>query len=445
MGRRLMYSLPWLLAGALILTVSGLTSPMQPVVAQDVTSQPVQASTAGALPTGSVQTTATLAAATTPSATRTPTLTPTPTPTFTAWQVQLALAQAYLHGGAYEKAADIFAALALENRGNSEALAGLDAALKGQVAATATAMAPLPTPAAPATPTPSRPSLAGIFTVKWAVFAGMASAALAAVLLVYLLARGLRWVFFSLRELWFVRVRRPPVCPSLLIGPFVSATGDEAFRGPEIVVQALTEQLISWNGAVQEELRVPVTIDRLESAGMAWLSVLWQWILPAPRAYKVTGVLLGNRPGPYALSVDRLDMRNNRVDASHTFEGNADTPGQAFRQMAMTAAFWVRDPVGLEASPGMMEVPVRVAGLSGIAGAAATPTPTQLAGEVLKLMGTVRQQANRGTVDYSVSPRALNEVQALLDRLPPGSDLRQDLQSALDDLRRTVQPGATPT
>jgi hypothetical protein len=442
MRRRRTYILVSVLAVGLTLAAVGLAFPIWPVVAQDAIAQ---STNVGTPPTGGTQAGVAPTTSATPTETRTPTLTPTPTPTFTARQAQLALAQAYLTGGDFGKAAEIFAAIATEDRGNAEALAGLDAALKGQIVATATAMAPLPTPPASQTPAPSRPSLASVFVANWTVFAGVTLAALATVLLVYLSAKGLRWLLSSIRELWFVRVKRSRVGPCLRVGPFVNATGDETFQGPKVVVQALIEQVMSWNEAVQEELISSVTVDSIEEAGIAWLAALWHRIFLPPRAYKVTGVLAGKQPGPYRLSVDRLDLRTDKVDASHSFEGNAETPAQAFRELATVAAFWVRDPVGSAASPGTMDVPVRVSGLSGTARAANVPTPIQLASEALQLMGMVRQQMRWGTADYSAAPQALSKAQALLDRLPQHSSLQRNLQSALDDLRHLVQPGAVRT
>ena len=86
----------------------------------------------------------------TPAPTLTPAPTPTATPTFTALQNQLVLAQTYLEGKDFARAAALFAAVAEVDRGNAEALAGLKAALDGQAGAAA-----LPTPAPATTPEPT--------------------------------------------------------------------------------------------------------------------------------------------------------------------------------------------------------------------------------------------------------------------------------------------------
>jgi hypothetical protein len=152
-------------------------------------------------------------------------------------------------------------------------------------------------------------------------------------------------------------------------------------------------------------------------------------------------MLHGKQPGPYRLSLERVDLRTKKVDASHTFESGADAPGQAFRELGMTPAFWVRDPSGMEASPGMLEMPAKAQGLSTNARPATEPTPAQIASDALKLLGSVRQQVKLGSVDYTSAPRSLTEAQALIEQLPATAKLRQDLQSAIDDLWQAVQPG----
>ena len=394
------------------------------------------------LPTISVVVTATpTVPSPTPTVSPTPTLTPTPTPTYTALQARLVLAQSYLNGGDYTKAAEIFSAVALEDRGNTEALAGLDAALKGQLSATATAAAPPPTVEATATPAPTGPTFAGTFMDKAVAFGAAALALLAAVLLLYLLAKGLRWLLGGLREIWFNRIRRPPVGLALLIGELADTTGEEGARASRGVAQALTEQLVAWNSAVQDELRSPVQADGLDRPGLAWLRALWDQVFPPRRAYRLTGVVSGKQPGPYRISLNRTDLRSNKVDASRTFESNAETPEQAFRELGMTAAFWARDPSGMEGTPGMLEMPARALGLTGAARTGAQPTPAQISNEALKLLGQVRAQVKLESVDYSIAPHVLEDVQALVEQLPAASKLRADLQSAIDDLWEQVQPG----
>ena len=424
-------SLPTLVFAAMALLVAPL--PGDAVMAQEATPA---ATGATALPAA----TATITVTRTPTVTLTPTLTPTNTPTFTVLQARLAVANAYLAGGEYAKAAEIFAAVALEDRGNPEALAGLQAALQAQPGPTATPQVQTPAERAGATPEPARASFVETFSRKLSDFVAVALAAVSAIVLACLLVLGLRWLLAAVRELWFTRAQRPPVPPKLLIGDFVNATGDDEFQGSKIVGQALAEQLVRWNEAVQPELQQPVEVDALAAAGLGWLRTLWRQIVLPERAYRATGVLFGKRPGPYRLSVDRLDLRTRAVDASYTFETYAETPGQAFRDMAAAAALWLRDPLGMQAYPLAMAVPPRAAGMS----EPSAPGPLQVAGEALKLMASIRQQIVRGTVDYTAAPRSLNEAQALIQRLPADSSLRRDLQSSLDDLRRHVQPGAAP-
>ncbi len=425
-------SLSTLVFAALVTLVA--PPPSGAIMAQDATPVATQAT---ALPTPfpvGGETTAGTA-----TVTRTPTLTPTTTPTLTMLQARLGVAHAYSAGGEYAKAAEIYAAVALEDRGNEEALTGLDTALKAQAASTATAQAHVPTPQVQATPESVRPPYAATFWQELRDLIAVALAAVGVVLLVYLSARGLRWLLSVVRELWFTRVKRPPVQPGFVIGDFQNATGDDSLQGPQIVGQALTEQLVRWNEAVPAELRQAVRVDALQIAGLGWLRTLWRQVFLPERAFRVSGVLLGKQPGPYRLSVDRLDLRSGAVDASYTFETNADPrgPAQAFRELATTAAFWLRDPAGMQAFPQAMGAPSRAPADQ----APGPPGPIQLAGEALKLLAVVRHSI-RGAVDYSVQPRSLNDAQGLIERLPEKSSLRQALQSSLDDLRRQVQPGA---
>jgi len=419
-----------LISGLLTIAILAIAC-TAPALAQSETPQASSGTpTATATPTGPSPT---------PTVTRTPTATPSPTPTFTALQARLALGQAYLKGGDFAKAAEVFSAVALEDRGNPEALGGLDAALKGQAAATATAVAPPPT--AQATAAAARPTFAGEFLDKTVVFGVLALALLMVVLFLYLSAKGLRWLLCWLREAWFTRIRKPPVAPGLLIGELAGATGEEGSPASKVVAQALTEQLVTWNSAVPADLWKPVQADGLDRPGLAWLRGIWDQVFPPRRAYRLTGVIAGKQPGPYRLSLDRLDLRSNRVDASRTFESSAETPGEALRELGMAAAFWARDPLGMEATPGMLEMPARALGLTGAARTGAQPTPVQISNDALKLLGQVRAQVKLGSVDYSSAPHALGEVQALVEQLPAASKLRADLQSATDDLWRQVQPG----
>jgi hypothetical protein len=421
-----------LISGLLTLAILALACTV-PVLAQSETPPASPGTpTATATPTGPSPT---------PTVTRTPTVTPSPTPTFTALQARLALGQAYLKGGDFAKAAEFFSAVALEDRGNAEALGSLDAALMGQAAATATAIGPPPTTQATAMPVPAGPTFASEFLDKTVVLGASALVLVMVVLLLYLLAKGLRWLLCWLREAWFTRIRKPPVEPGLLIGELTDATGEEGSPACRVVAQALTEQLVTWNSAVQADLWKPVQVDRLDRPGLAGLRALWDQVFPPRRAYRLTGVLGGKQPGPYRLSLDRLDLRSNRVDASRTFESSAETLAQALRELGMMAAFWARDPAGMEATPGMLEMPARALGLTGATRTGSQPTPAQIANEVLKRLGQVRAQVKHGSVDYSSAPHVLGEAQALVEQLPASSQLRADLQSATDDLWRQVQPG----
>jgi hypothetical protein len=365
----------------------------------------------------------------TPTPTRTPTIIPSPTPTFTALEARLALARAYLDGGDFQNAIAIYSAIALEDRGNPEALAGLNEALAAQAGATATAAAPAPT-VAPPTPEPApEPGFAETFAARLSSFTATALALGLAIGLAYVALRVVRWLAGWLRDLWLMRVRpllgRPPVPPSIAVSEFVDATGQTDYVEPEIVASTIEETLVHWNAAVPPALATPVHTRPLDRAGLNWLGALWARVSPPPRTHLVTGLLLGQEPGPYCLSVERLDLRTNEVDASRTFESAGGPPAQAFRDMAAMAAYWLRDPHAMQASPELL----------------ASATAAGAADAVVKLLIPVRQQALAKRVDYATAPRALDEAQALVNTLPAGSSLRDDLQAAVDDLRRQVQPG----
>ena len=150
------------------------------VLAQDATAQPAgaqQTPAAGEVTTG------------TPAPTLTPAPTPTATPTFTALQNQLVLAQTYLDGKDFARAAALFAAVAEVDRGNAVALAGLKAALDGQAVAAgadSSACRAARTEALRRNPPRTRP-----WSSVWSKLSNYGStvvAALFAVVLVYLLA-----------------------------------------------------------------------------------------------------------------------------------------------------------------------------------------------------------------------------------------------------------------
>ena len=438
----------WLLIAGLTLALLGLWAAPAPALAQDATPA---ATAAVEAPAGTPETPATPG---TPTLSPTPTETPTPTPTFTERQARLALAQAYLKGGDYAAAAEIFAAIALEDRGNAEALAGLDAALAAQAAAAATAAAPPPTLAPTATPRPAPGVTFGsTFSKQLTDFTGTALAGLLLILLVYVFAQLLRWAWINGREAWWTRgvawLRGKAVKPSYVIGTFADAseTGVTDFPGPKIVAQALTEQLVGLNEGVQPELQVPVKPEGLELGGMAWIKLLWDWILPPPWAYKVEGVLLGNKGDGYKLAVARIAMAHNRIDASRTFEpayGAGQSAGLIFRELAATAALWLRDPIGVGATTAAARGMVAARGVGEEAAAGVALSPTEIVNEVLAILVPLRQQIAGGIRDqeFVTARQRLAEAATLLRGLPEASALRQDLQSSIDDLRGRVQPGA---
>jgi hypothetical protein len=354
----------------------------------------------------------------------------------------LALANTYLQGKDYAHAAAIFAAIAELDRGNAEALAGLKAALDGQTGTTATAMAPTPTPAPAATPAAPKVTAADAVWTKLRDYGSTVIAGLLAVVLVYLLANAFRWLLYWLRELWLTRVRvllrRSAIQPGFLIGEFTNGLEDGGANVPGIVAQSLSEKLVMWNQLVQAK-EVPVEpAPTLDLGGMGWLKILWSWILPPPRGYKVTGALLQSPTGAYQLSVQRTDLAHNRVNLSTTLEKRGASPETAFRAMAGEAAKWLLTPADMEASAAV------VRGMRAVRGAgeeAISLTPSEIFDQALELLLPVRQQVNQGAIDFSYARKQLQDADALLSQLPEGSQLRADLQAVIADLRRAVPSG----
>jgi len=301
--------------------------------------------------------------------------------------------------------------------------------LAAQAGATATAAAPAPTPVTPIPEATPAPTFGDMFSSRLGSLAATALALLLVIGAVYGLLRVLRWLFVRLRDWWAMRLRplfgQPPRHPSVAMGAFVDATGDPNYIETEIVAQTIEETLARWNAAVAPELRTPVHSRPLDRAGLSWLGTLWAQVTPPPRGYHVTGLLLGGPEGPHRLSVERLDLRSNCVDAAHSFESEGE-PAEAFRAMAEAAAYWLRDPRGMEGAPETLEV------------AAGAP---RVASEVVALLIPVRQQVTLESVEYPGAPQALDAAQARLATLPAGSSLRADLQASVDDLRAQVQPG----
>jgi hypothetical protein len=403
------------------------------VFAQDATAQPASA-----------QQTPTAAEVTpgTPAPTLTPAPTPTATPTFTALQNQLVLAQTYLDGQDFARAAALFAAVAEVDRGNAVALAGLKAALDGQ----GVAAAPTPAPASPpepiAAPQPAAETAVSSVWSKLINYGSTVVASLFAVVLVYLLASALRWLLYGARELWLMRIRlwlrRPAVQPGFLIGEFVNGLGDDSGNMPRIVTQALLEKLMQWNQLVQAR-EIPLEPSpALDLGGMGWLKIMWTWILPPARGYRVTGMLLQNPAGAYQLSVQRIVLAHNRVDLSKTIEKRGASPDSAFRVMASEIAKWLVSPADMAASDAVAR------GMSAkrdVGEAEVVLTPSEVFDQALELLLPVRQQVNQGAVDFNFARKQLADGEQLLTQLPDSSQLRGDLQGVVTDLRKSVPAG----
>lgn len=433
-------ALPWLLAATL--TLAALFAPTARILAQETTPQPTAALPAGTQP-------ATLAAGTetptgtpaTPTPTHTPTLVPTATPTLTVLQARLMLAQTYLDGKDYARAAGLYAELAEQYRGNTAALTGLRAALDGRAAEWATVVAPTPAPAAVPEPAAPAATLGSALADKLREYGSIALAALFLVVALYLLANAIRWLLHTLRELWFTRglplLRRPAVRPGFLIGEFVNCLGDAGANAPRVISATLTEKLLLWNQLVQDKETPVMPEPTINLGGMDWLKVMWSWILPAPRGYKVTGALFQTPRGAYQLAIQRTALARNSVDRSTTLERADMSPEAAFRWMAGEAAKWLVNPADMEASEAVAR------GMRSIRGAEGglALTPSEIFDEAVALLLPVRQQVKQGAIDFNEARRRLQEAQGLLDQLPDGSELRQDLAGVIADLRRSVPGG----
>lgn len=431
MSPRWTRKLAWLLLAPLLLAlvVIPLAAPTQ---AQDATPAPTQEGTPVAPETPG-----------TPTPTNTPTQTPTATPTLTELQSRLTLAQTYLAGKDYDQAALLFAAIAEEDRGNAEALAGLQAALDGKAMLMATMIAPPPTAAPTAAPLPvtiPTPTLSDTVTARLRALVGTVISALVLVVLVYLLANVIRWLLQALREVWYLRVlpllKRPAIAPGYLIDEFTNGLGDAGINAARIVPLAITEKLLSWNQLVQAK-EVPVEPEpRLELGGMSWLKVLWSWILPAPRGYRLTGMLLDNA-GKYQLTVQRTALTHNSVDRSATFERPGASPDAAFRALAEEAAKWLVNPADIEASQAI----VRGMRATRSVEDALQLTPSEIFDQVLELLLPVRQQVTAGAIDFVDARGRLRAAEGMLTQLPPGSGLRHDVESVIADLHRNIPAG----
>jgi hypothetical protein len=424
--RSLQYALIATLMLAALITPAG-------VFAQDATPQPVDA-----------QQTPAAAAATpgTPAPTLTPAPTPTATPTFTALQNQLVLAQTYLDGKDFARAAALFAAVAEVDRGNAVALAGLKAALDGQGVAAAPTPAPATTPEPTVAPESATETAADSVWSKASNYGSTVIASLFAIILVYLLASAFRWLLYGARELWLMRVRPwfhySAVQPGFLIGEFANGLGDGAGNQPSIVAQALVEKLMQWNQLVQAR-EIPVEpAPALDLGGMGWLKIMWTWILPPTRGFKVTGMLLQNSAGAYQLSVQRTVLAHNRVDLSKTLERHGDSPDGAFRAMAGEIAKWLVSPADMAASEAVAR---GMQARRDVTEAEVMLTPSEVFDQALDLLLPVRQQVNQGAVDFNFARKQLADGEQLLTQLPDASQLRSDLQGVVTDLRKSVPAG----
>ncbi len=386
--------------------------------------------------------TATPAATGTPAPTRTPAPTPTATPTLTMRQSQLLLAQTYLDGGDYAAAVKLFAALAEQNPGDPTAVPGLKAALGAQATATAAASAAKPT-APPPAPTPA-PTFGSTFTRQLRDFTGTGLAALVFILLLYLTSKVIRWLFVQLREVWwtrtggvFDRIRKQPIPPGYYVGDFADATGDTSFPGGKVVAQVLTENLVQWHQAVMPEAPAVEPAPSLDLSGMSWVRLLWSWILPPPRVYRVTGTLLGQKSGPYELAISRTSLVKNRVDVSRTLGpagGAPIAPEQAIRELATKALAWILDPLAAAAMDATERARLTPKGLAPL-----SLTPTQAMQEAMRLVILARQQLARAPADKAAVQGSLADTERALVALPADSTLRDQLQAAINELRGRIR------
>lgn|GEM_PF-1229879 len=438
MGPRRTHLVASLLVAALIL--AAFIIPLASALAQEATPQATAAApaataegTQAATPPGTPGT---------PTPTPTPTMTPTATPTFTALQAQLVLAKTYLDGKDYAKAAALFAAIAETDRGNADALAGLKAALDGQATASAPAVVSTPPPGPSVTPAAAKAGAANTVGARLGDFGSTAVAALLVVALIYLLSAALRWLLYWLRELWLIRVRplfhQPATQPGFLIGDFANGLGESATIVPQIVSQAIAEKLVAWNQLVHAKEATVEPAPNLDLGGMGWLKVLWSWILPPQRGYRVSGLLSQGPAGAYQLSVQRTNLARNSIDLSTTLERHGAAPEVAFRTMAGEAAKWLVAPADMAASEAIARgiQAVHVAGAE-----RALLTPSEIFDQALELLLPVRQQVNQGAIDFNYARKQLHDATSMLDQLPEGSQLRRDLQAVITDLHHAVPAG----
>ncbi len=456
--------LPWLVALVLVLALAACTPATTPTPAAPTTAAPaaptavaaagagtgagtaagtaapgaatgVAPATPGAAGTGG-GTPAGTAASGTPGS-RTPTLTPTPVPTLTELQARLMLAKAYLDGKDYENAATLYAQIAQDTRGNAEALQGLQAALAGKADIQATQMAPIPTEAPTPVPTAvPAPTLMSATRSKVLDAFGFVVAALLLIALLYLFGALLRWVLTALRELWYMRILplfgRPAVPPGFLIGEFVGSWTTDEELASRIVPIAITQKLTEWNQLVRDK-QAPIELEREPTTGaLAWLRVLWAWVLPPPRGYRVTGTFLKGPAGTQQMTVQRTHLGQHSVDRSRTFESTREPASEAYADMASEAGKWLIVPADIEAD-------AAIALARGAAGETVSASATF--DEVLNTLLPVRQQVDQGLVDFPEARRRMTLAEGLINRLPADSALRAELTRVFAGLRRAVPGG----
>jgi hypothetical protein len=264
------------------------------------------------------------------------------------------------------------------------------------------------------------------------------------VLALYVLSQALRWIMFAVREFYYLKVfpffRRPAQARPFLMGEFTDETGMDGFPGTRVVTQRITEKLLAWNQLVQAREIAIEPAPRVELGGMAWIKVLWTWLVPPPRAYKIDGALMGNQLGAYRLMIRRTDLSTNSVHASRTFETAVGVPEVAFQGMAELAAKWLCYPRDIQATAAVTRG-MRVAEAGGAGGGAAegvSSSASEIYDAVLDLLLPVRQQINLGAVDYADARARLRGADGLLRVLPEGSPLYVDLKVVIADLSRSV-------
>jgi hypothetical protein len=276
---------------------------------------------------------------------------------------------------------------------------------------------------------------------------GFVVAALLLIALLYLLGAFLRWLLTALRELWYMRILplfgRPAVAPGFLIGEFVSPTVAAEESGipidaAQIIPIVITQKLTEWNQLVRDK-QVPIELERERHTGpLACLRVLWAWVLPPPRGYRVTGTLLGGSTGGHRLAVQRTNLGRNSVDRSRIFESSMEPPAEAYRAMAGETAKWLVVPADIEAD--RVVATVRSARQGPDVQISPAASASADFDEAIDLLLPVRQQVNQGMVDFPEGRRRLRAAQAMIAELPADSELRGELTRVVADLRKSV-PG----